>query len=348
MIDSLLERNILPDAVIRFGIRRLLRQRLSDERAPNATAQLERLQSLVARLRTSPIAEQTKAANEQHYEVPTEFFKFVLGPNMKYSSAYYRDGVEDLATAEKDMLTLTCERAGVQNGQRILELGCGWGSLTLFMAARYPKARITAVSNSRTQKEFIDAEAKRRGLRNVRVVTADMNTFTTADRFDRVVSVEMFEHMRNYEQLLRKVARWLKPDGRLFVHIFTHKELAYLFEVQGPTDWMAKYFFSGGVMPSDDLLLYFADDLAIEQHWRVSGTHYQKTSRAWLDNMDRNRDQIMPILARTYGQDQVTKWWVYWRVFFMACEELWGFRNGDEWMVSHYVFRKKQTARIKK
>lgn len=341
MIDTLLERNILPDAAIRFGIRRLLRQRLRNERADTAVAQMERLQALIARLRTGPIAEQTQAANEQHYEVPTEFFTYVLGPHMKYSSAFFRDGVRDLATAEQDMLTLTCERAGLSNGQRILELGCGWGSLTLFMAARYPKARITAVSNSRTQKAHIDAEAKRRGLRNVRVVTADMNVFTTNDRFDRVVSVEMFEHMRNYEQLLRKVARWLKPDGRLFVHIFTHKELAYLFEVQGPTDWMAKYFFSGGVMPSDDLLLYFADDMAIEKHWRVSGTHYQKTSRAWLDNMDRNREKIMPILARTYGQDQVTKWWVYWRVFFMACEELWGFRNGDEWLVSHYLFRKK-------
>jgi cyclopropane-fatty-acyl-phospholipid synthase len=341
MIDALLERNILPDAAIRFGIRRLLRQRLRHERADTAVAQMERMQALIARLRSSPVAEQTEAANEQHYEVPTEFFTYVLGPHMKYSSAFFREGVSDLATAEKDMLALTCERAGLANGHRILELGCGWGSLTLFMAARYPKARITAVSNSRTQKEYIVTEARRRGLKNIRVVTADMNSFTTADRFDRIVSVEMFEHMRNYHQLLHKVARWLKPDGRLFVHIFTHKELAYLFEVQGPTDWMARYFFSGGVMPSDDLLLYFADDVAIEKHWRVSGTHYQKTARAWLDNMDRNRQKIMPVLARTYGQDHVTKWWVYWRVFFMACEELWGFKNGEEWLVSHYLFRKK-------
>ncbi len=344
MIDALLERNILPDAAIRFGIRRLLRQRLRDERAASEPEQLERLQALISQLRNAPIAEQTRAANEQHYEVPTEFFRYVLGPNMKYSSALYRDGVQDLGTAEHAMLELTCARAGLLNGHKILELGCGWGSLTLFMASRYPKAKITAVSNSRTQKEYIDAEAKRRGLRNVKVVTADMNTFTTAERYDRIVSVEMFEHMRNYAQLLHRVSRWLTADGRLFVHIFTHKELAYLFEVQGPTDWMAKYFFSGGVMPSDDLLLYFADDLTVEQHWRVSGTHYQKTSRAWLDNMDRNREQIMPILARTYGPHEATKWWVYWRVFFMACEELWGYRNGNEWMVSHYVFRKKKAA----
>ena len=340
MADTLLERDLVPDAIIRIGIRRLLRQRLIDERALTETAQLDRLQQLISNLRAGPIAVHTEKANEQHYEVPTEFFTHVLGPHMKYSSCYYYDGVTELGAAEADMLDLTVRRADLEKAKTILELGCGWGSLTLFMAERFPKAKITAVSNSRTQKDHTDGEAKRRGLKNITVVTADMNDFKTAKKFDRVVSVEMFEHMRNYELLFSKISGWLKPKGKLFVHIFTHKELAYLFEVKDDSDWMAKYFFTGGVMPSDDLLLYFAGKLGIENHWRVSGVHYQKTSRAWLDNMDAKKDVLMPILARTYGHGQATKWWVYWRVFFMACEELWGYRNGEEWMVSHYLFTK--------
>ncbi|MCU0411738.1 MAG: cyclopropane-fatty-acyl-phospholipid synthase family protein, partial [Bacteroidetes bacterium] len=299
------------------------------------------LQQMIERLRKSPIAVHTTDANEQHYEVPTDFFKLVLGRNMKYSSGYWRDGITSLDRSEEDMLALTCERAELADGMKVLELGCGWGSLTLFMAAKYPKARITAVSNSRTQKDYIDAEAKKRGLKNVRVLTADVNRFAIKERFDRVVSVEMFEHMRNYQRLLEKVASFLKPDGKLFVHIFTHKDFAYLFEVRDESDWMSKYFFTGGIMPSDDLLLYCADDVVIEKHWHVPGEHYEKTSEAWLARMDENKEAIMPILARTYGEAQATKWWVYWRVFFMACAELWGYRDGSEWMVSHYLFRKR-------
>ncbi len=340
MINTLLERDILPDAAIRFGIRQLLRQRLRQEKAPNEVAQLARLQQLLSAFRAAPLAVHTDKANEQHYEVPTEFFRHVLGPHMKYSSCYYKEGVTALEQAERDMLELTVERADLEKARSILELGCGWGSLTLYMAERFPKARITAVSNSRTQKEHIDSEAKRRGLKNITVVTADMNDFRTSRTFDRIVSVEMFEHMRNYELLLGRISGWLRPKGKLFVHIFTHKEFAYLFEVKDDTDWMAKYFFTGGVMPSDDLLLYFAGPLRIEKHWRVSGVHYQKTARGWLDNMDAKEDILKPILARTYGQENVTRWWVYWRVFFMACEELFGYRDGNEWMVSHYLFAK--------
>jgi len=341
MITRLLERNLLPDPLIRFGIRRLLAQRLRDEGKGNPEAQQAHLQQFVERLRVSPIAVHTADANEQHYEVPTEFFKLVLGRNMKYSSGYWRDGITSLDRSEEDMLALTCERAELADGMNVLELGCGWGSLTLFMAAKYPKARITAVSNSRTQKDYIDAEAKKRRLKNVRVLTADMNRFVIKERFDRVVSVEMFEHMRNYQRLLEKVASFLKPEGKLFVHIFTHKDFAYLFEVRDESDWMSKYFFTGGIMPSDDLLLYFADDVVIEKHWHVPGEHYEKTSEAWLVRMDENEEAIMPILARTYGEAQATKWWVYWRVFFMACAELWGYKDGNEWMVSHYLFRKR-------
>ncbi|HVA99338.1 MAG TPA: class I SAM-dependent methyltransferase [Bacteroidia bacterium] len=344
MKNFLLEKNLIPDFLIRNQIRKLLKQRLKDENKGDTELQQEHLSELITELKNSPIAINTSNANEQHYEVPTRFYELCLGKNLKYSSGYWKQGVQNIDQSEDDMLQLTCERAELINGQEVLELGCGWGSLSLFMANKFPESKFTVVSNSKTQKDHIDAQAKNRTISNLEVITADMNVFEIDKKFDRIVSVEMFEHMRNYEKLLEKINLFLKPNGKLFVHIFTHKEYAYKFEVKDVSDWMSKYFFTGGIMPSDHLLFYFNTHLKVCKHWHVNGTHYQKTSEAWLQNMDKNKAEIMPLFSQLYGKENATKWWVYWRIFFMSCAELWGFNKGNEWMVSHYLFEKNSNS----
>jgi cyclopropane-fatty-acyl-phospholipid synthase len=330
---DLAERGLIPLPGLRFGVRQLLRQRLQDAAAgPN-------VESFKRELEGSPLAIATDKANEQHYEVPAEFFETVLGPRLKYSGAFWPEGIATLGDAENAMLALTCERADLQNGQDILELGCGWGSLTLYMAEHYPDSRITAVSNSAPQRHFIESLAPD----NVRVLTADMNNFQIDERFDRIVSVEMFEHMRNYRELLSRISGWMKPEARLFVHVFCHREFAYPYETEGEDNWMGRYFFTGGIMPSLDLLPRFNQDLEAEEWWAVNGTHYSRTAKAWRENLEARRDDVLRIFQETYGKD-ADRWYHRWRLFFLACEELFGYKTGSEWLVGHYRFAPRSSA----
>jgi len=338
---ALSERGWLPDAVLRAGIRRLLRERLAEIHAADPDAAAEVATAFVAALSGSGVALLTDKANEQHYEVPAEFFGGVLGPHRKYSSCWWPEGVTTLEGAEAAALDATCERAQLEDGQNILELGCGWGSLTLYMAARFQRSRITAVSNSHSQRAYIEATAAQRGLANVRVITCDMNVFDIEERFERVVSVEMFEHMRNWPEMFRRVAGWLQPGGRFFMHVFVHRLTPYLFVERDSGDWMSRYFFSGGMMPSDDLALYFQDHLQLLQRWRWDGRHYARTAEAWLENMDRQRATLWPVIANTYGAGEAAVWWTRWRLFFMSCAELFGYAQGNEWWVSHYLFERR-------
>ncbi|KAF1017000.1 MAG: Cyclopropane-fatty-acyl-phospholipid synthase [Stenotrophomonas maltophilia] len=333
------ERGWVPDAALRWGIRRLCAQRLHDESAGGQQAQSQQFAQRIAELAGSPLALHVDAANRQHYEVPAAFFQACLGRRLKYSSCYYRTGRETLDQAEDAMLELYGERAGLADGQDILELGCGWGSLTLWMAERYPAARITAVSNSHGQRAHILAQCQARGLHNVQVITCDVNRLALpAAAFDRCVSVEMFEHVRNYERLLGNIAGWLRRDGALFVHIFAHRTLMYPFETDGDDNWMGRHFFTGGLMPAADTLLHFQHDLQLQQRWLLDGTHYQRTANHWLDNQDAHRAEPMPLLQQTYG-DAAAIWWQRWRMFWMACAELFGYDQGQQWLVAHYLFR---------
>ena len=339
-VIDLCERGWIPDPLARFGMRRLIAQRLADESAGDPAA---RHAEFVRALRASPIAIHTQDANAQHYEVPAEFFRLHLGPRLKYSCCVYADPATTLAQAEEATLELCAQRAGLVDGQRLLDLGCGWGSLALWLAQRYPRSQVVALSNSTGQREFIEARARERGLANLRVLTGNVAEFdfAAADaEFDRILSVEMFEHMRNYQALLAKLSRWLKPGGKLFVHVFAHKTLAYPFEVKDGSDWMTQHFFTGGLMPSARLLAEFQDDLRLEQQWWIDGTHYERTANDWLAGMDAARGEILRVFQAAYG-DAAPVWVQRWRMFYMAVAELFGYRGGTEWGVAHYRFAKR-------
>lgn len=335
---ALVDRGLVPDPLVRFGIRRLLAGRLANERRQAPASAEERLARWRAATAAAPLAPLPEAANRQHYELPAAFFELVLGPRLKYSACLFPPGVDELGAAEEEMLRLSAARTEIEDGQSVLDLGCGWGSMSLWIAERYPRSTVTAVSNSAPQGEYLRAEASRRGLANVRHVVADINALELDRRFDRIVSIEMFEHLRNYGELFRRLERWLAPGGKLFVHVFCHRELAYPFEDSGPSDWMARHFFTGGIMPSADLLPAFRGALDLEQQWLLSGSHYRRTAEAWLANLDARRDEAKRILAAVYGEEDVALWLERWRVFFLACAELFGYRGGREWGVAHYRF----------
>lgn len=343
-VIGMMERGLIPDPTVRWGIRRLCASRLRSLRGSEIDPGLARAK-FADELKRSPVAVATDDANAQHYEIPAKFFQLVLGPYQKYSCALWDKGVTTLEQAEKLALEETVAHADLRDGQKILELGCGWGSLSLFMAARFPNSKITAVSNSNSQREYIMRTAGERGLKNLEVLTLDLGKATDLGDgrggYDRIVSVEMLEHLRNYEKFFSTIQNWLKPGAKMFIHIFTHREFPYAFETEGEHNWMGKYFFTGGQMPARGLFTHFQKDFTLLKQWDWAGTHYQNTSDAWLANMDRHRAQIREVLAPVYGEKEVDRWIHRWRIFFLSVAELFGFDNGNEWGVTHYLFEKK-------
>lgn len=336
-----LERNILPDLVVRRLTRLLLSSRLRLGYLPYAHLQLSNLMEFKLSLEDMPIAVETDKAKAQHYELPTSFFKLVLGKHLKYSCCYFSDKSNTLDDAEKAMLEIYCERVQLEDGQSILDVGCGWGSLSLYIANKYKNCSITGICNSTTQKAFIEEQCRELQLSNLEIIVADISKFDMEASYDRILSIEMFEHMKNYKALLKKISQWMKPDGLFFVHHFCHKTFAYHFEDVNEDDWITRYFFSGGTMPSANLLLYFQDDVSVVNHWLVNGMHYSRTSEEWLLRMDKNWNAVRSIMESTYGKDSATKWTAYWRTFFISVAELFAYNNGEEWMVAHFLFKKK-------
>jgi cyclopropane-fatty-acyl-phospholipid synthase len=339
------ERGYVPDRLARMGMRAIIAKRLVDEGADDAETRSRKFNEFLDELRQSPIAIETSAANEQHYEVPASFFRMHLGPRLKYSCCIYPAGNETLAQAEDLTLAQYVDRADIGEGQRILDLGCGWGSLSLYLAERFRRSEVVGLSNSAGQREFILERAAERGLDNLTIVTGDVATgempeAVLGDGFDRVLSVEMLEHMKNYGLLFEKVAGWMKADALFFVHVFAHRLLGYHFEDRNQTDWMTRYFFRGGTMPSETLFLHFQDDLRLQRRWWLGGVHYQKTANHWLAGMDARRADILEIFRNTYGAEAAV-WFQRWRMFYMAVAELFGYAGGNEWGVGHYLFEKR-------
>lgn len=343
---SLIEHGWVPDSITRFGIRRLLKRRLKSISQTDSCARDQHQQQLLKLFSAGPVALVPEKANEQHYEVPAGLFQLMLGPRWKYSCCWWPTGVDSLADAEEAALAETCRRAEIADSMNVLELGCGWGSLTFWLLEQYPHATITAVSNSWSQRDHILKRAHERGVADrLNLVTCDMNDFQTEEEFDRVVSIEMFEHMRNLKLLMARIAAWLKPEGKLFVHIFCHRELAYEFQDNGESDWMARNFFAGGMMPSRQLLSHFQERLVLRNEWTWEGQHYQRTAEAWLAKLDHNREPALKELTEAYGAEHAEVWIQRWRMFYLSCSELFGYRQGSEWFVGHYLFERNKVDR---
>ena len=341
LLDAALEHDLLPDGLLRAGSRLGCRLRLRGATKGGITQTDDRTRALVQRMSSGDVAEVPEKANEQHYELPAEFLGLFLGPRRKYSGCLWTEGAHDLAEAEEAMLRLTCERAEVADGMELLDLGCGWGSLSLWLAEQYPNSRVLGVSNSRGQREYIEARAGERGLTNLEVVTCDVNVFAPGRRFDRVVSIEMFEHMRNWQELLGRVGSWLTPGGKAFVHVFSHAHVPYRFD----GTWAAERIFTGGVMPSHDLMLHFQRDLEVTGRWVVDGRHYAKTLEAWLRRLDANRDAALKILTTATGSRRAARrLFGTWRLFLLSTAEIWAWRGGNEWLVSHYLLEPRVSA----
>ena len=329
------EKGWLPDSIIRYGIRRLLVKRLVKEQSKE-----NNYENIAEAMSEGPLALETNLANDQHYEVPSSFFEIMLGEALKYSCGSFEGGEKDINSAEQSMLEKTIERAGIAEGMNILELGCGWGSLTFAMTRKFPSSRIMAVSNSNEQREFIEKKARDHRISNIAVLTCDMNNFTTEEKFDRIVSIEMFEHMRNYALLFERISSWLSGQGRLFFHIFCHKNTPYFFQDESKEDWMAKHFFSGGVMPAFDLPTKFESHLSVISQWQVNGFNYARTLRAWLERIDSNKNAVISALSAGSNPTNPTIQFQRWRLFLMACEELFAYNGGEDWFVGHYLCEK--------
>jgi len=345
-LDNFLAKGLIPDYLLRFGVKIILKNKIKNQKIPNIEKRQQEKIDFVNGLKKQPIAIKTAEANEQHYELPSSFFKEILGDRLKYSCGYWdkvltpSDCASKLNQSEEAMLELTCSRAELKNDQKILDLGCGWGSLSIYMAEKYPESQITALSNSSTQIDYIKSLVEEKELNNLEAIMADINTYKSNNNFDRIVTIEMFEHMRNYEALMSKLSKFLSNKGKLFVHIFSHHTYPFTYVNKSSSDWMTRYFFAGGTMPSQDLLHYFTDDFYLENQWAVSGTHYKQTLEAWLYKMDKKKEKIWPIFEKVYGEEEAKKWWNYWRLFFLTCAEFFGINNGNEWFISHYLFQK--------
>jgi len=329
---SLAESGFIPDVLIKIAARYISNKRLNEQSVD------DNKDKIITILSRGAVAEKTYDANEQHYEVPPEFFKYVLGTNLKYSCSLFND-VDSLDDAEESMLKLYMDRADIKDGHEVLDLGCGWGSFSLYVAERYPNINITSVSNSSDQIAYIKNEAHKKDLLNIKAFRMDVNNLELNKQFDRIVSIEMFEHLRNYKLIFNSLNHALKPDGKLFIHIFCHKKLTYLYEMKNNLDWMTKYFFQGGIMPSKDIFQYFESDLEIINQWDINGNHYSKTCKAWLNNHYKNKKKILEIFKKHYDEPRI--WFNRWRIFFLSCDAFFALNNGNEYFIAHYLLKKR-------